>query len=52
MMLEYSFGLNHERNAIYHAVEKVLNEGFGTKDLNLPMIIGTKELGEKITKAL
>jgi 3-isopropylmalate dehydrogenase len=52
MMLEYSFGLKHESNAIYKAVENVLNKGFGTKDLNPETILGTKEMGEKIRKAI
>jgi len=49
MMLEYSFGLQKEKDAIYSAVEKTLNKGFGTKDLNLKTVLGTKELGKKIT---
>lgn len=48
MMLEYSFGLKKESEAIYQAVENVINKGFGTKDLNLKHVLGTKELGEKI----
>ena len=52
MMLEYSFGLKRERDAIYTAVENVLNKGFGTKDLNPKTALGTKELGEKIKKAI
>ena len=42
MMLEYSFDLKKERDAIYNAVENVLNKGFGTKDLNPKTILGTK----------
>jgi len=52
MMLEYSFGLKKESAAIYNAVEKVLNQGFGTKDVNPQTILGTKELGEKISENL
>jgi 3-isopropylmalate dehydrogenase len=52
MMLEYSFELKKESEAIYQAVEKVINQGFGTKDLNLKTILGTKELGKKIKNAL
>jgi 3-isopropylmalate dehydrogenase len=52
MMLEYSFGLKKESNAIYNAVEKVINAGFGTKDLQQQTVVGTKELGEKIRNAL
>jgi 3-isopropylmalate dehydrogenase len=52
MMLEYSFGLKHESETIYKATEKVINLGFGTKDLNPSNVLGTKELGEKIRKAI
>lgn len=52
MMLEYSFGLKKERDAIFSAVEKVLNKGLGTKDLNPKTVLGTKELGEKINKVI
>jgi len=52
MMLEYSFGLKHESEAIYKAVENVINQGFGTKDLSLNKTVGTKELGEKIKQAI
>jgi 3-isopropylmalate dehydrogenase len=52
MMLDYSFGLKKERDAIYKAVEKTINNGFGTKDLNTKTVLGTKELGKKITDAL
>ena len=52
MMLEYSFGLKKESEAIYQAVENVLNRGFGTKDLNQKTVLGTKELGEKIRQAI
>lgn len=48
MMLEYSFGLIKESKAIYMAVEKVLDEGYGTKDITTDKILGTKELGQKI----
>jgi 3-isopropylmalate dehydrogenase len=48
MMLEYSFHLKKESDAIYQAVEKMINQGFGTKDLNLKTTLGTKEMGEKI----
>ena len=52
MLLEYSFGLKRESETIYKAVEKVLNKGFGTKDLNPKTILGTKELREKICKEI
>jgi 3-isopropylmalate dehydrogenase len=50
MMLDYSFGLKKESEAIYQAVEKTLNNGFGTIDIVNKNILGTKELGNKIVK--
>lgn len=50
MLLEYSFGLTKESKAISEAVEKTLAEGYGTKDITTDKILGTKELGEKITE--
>ncbi|HSX09506.1 MAG TPA: 3-isopropylmalate dehydrogenase [Candidatus Saccharimonadales bacterium] len=52
MMLEYSFGLKRESEAIYKAIEKAINKGYGTKDLHLKNILGTKEFGEKVIAAL
>jgi 3-isopropylmalate dehydrogenase len=52
MLLEYSFGLKKERDSIYNAVENVLADGYGTKDITNDKIIGTKELGEKILTAI
>ncbi len=52
MMLERSFGMTEESKAIYLAVEKVLEEGYGTKDITTDKILGTKELGDKITQAI
>ncbi len=52
MLLDYSFGLQRESQAIYQAVEQVLAEGFGTEDLKAPQIISTAELGQKIINAL
>ncbi len=52
MLLEYSFGLIKESKAIYAAVEKTLEEGYGTKDITTDKILGTKELGDKITEAI
>ena len=48
IMLEYSFGLKRERDAIFNAVEQTINQGFGTKDLSPKIILGTKEFGDKI----
>jgi len=51
-MLDYSFGLKKESEAITQAVEKILEEGYGTKDITNDKILGTKELGDKITAAI
>lgn len=48
MMLEYSFSLKKESKIIYNAIKKVLEEGYGTKDITTNKILGTKELGNKI----
>lgn len=52
MLLEYSFGLKKECTLIYKAVEKVLEEGYGTKDISSDNSLGTKELGQKIREAI
>ena len=52
MLLEYSFGLKRESETIYKAVEKVIDQGLGTKDLNLNKTVGTKELGAKIASLI
>jgi 3-isopropylmalate dehydrogenase len=52
MMLEYSFGMIEEAQAIRDAVDCVLNEGFGTKDIVNEGYLGTEELGYKVCNAL
>jgi 3-isopropylmalate dehydrogenase len=52
MLLEYSFGLQTESKAIFTAVEKVLSEGHGTKDIVAENPLSTIELAEKIISAL
>jgi len=52
MLLEYSFDLKQESKAIYDAVEKTLEAGYGTKDITTDKILGTKELGDKIREAI
>jgi len=51
-MLDYSFGLKKESEAITQAVEKILEEGYGTKDITNDKILGTKEFGHKIIEAI
>ena len=54
MLLEYSFGLKKERDAIFQAVENVVAEGYGTKDIAAEekKILSTRELGEKVIDAI
>lgn len=47
MLLEYSFGLIEEAKAIENAVEKALELGFVTEDINNGKY-GTKEVGDKV----
>lgn len=48
MMLETSFNMNEEAKAIRAAVERSLNEGFVTVDINPDKNYGTNEVGDKI----
>lgn len=52
MLLEMSFGLVEESQAIFNAVKKVLDEGFGTEDLGLENPLSTEEFGQKIIENL
>lgn len=49
MLLEYSFGLLEESKAIVDAVNKALNEGFVTEDINQGKY-KTSEVGDKIVE--
>lgn len=51
MMLEYSFGLLEEAKAIESAVEKALELGYVTEDINKGQF-GTKEVGDKIAELI
>ncbi len=48
MMLEYSFGLQKERDIIYAAVEKTVAQGFGTKDIVEKNPLSTSEFTDKV----
>lgn len=48
MMLEYSFKLSDEAQAIRKAVEKSLAEGYGTRDIVIDSPLGTQALADKI----
>lgn len=52
MMLEYSFGFKNEADAIRNAINKVLADGHGTKDVIEENAIGTSEFGDKVVKEL
>jgi 3-isopropylmalate dehydrogenase len=48
MLLETSFGLTDESNAIRKAVEETLNSGYVTVDINVTKYYSTTEVGDKI----
>ena len=53
MLLEYSFGLMKEAEAIRHAVETVIASGSGTKDIaETDAAIGTIETGDAVCRAI
>ncbi len=54
MMLKYSFEMNNESDAIEHALEKVLSNGFRTGDIYTEgtTLLGTKEMARKISETL
>ncbi len=52
-MLEYSFGLNKEAQAVYRAVEEVLNAGKVTADLKPQTTpLSTEQVGQAVCEAL
>lgn len=52
MMLEYSFSLKEERDAIFNAVENALSQGYGTKDIVGDNPLGTIEFTDRIIEAI
>lgn len=52
MLLEYSFGLETESQAIFKAVEGVLEEGLGTEDLKPNQTISTSDFGRRICEMI
>src|SRR2546421_4442703 len=54
LMLRYSFGLQQEANTIEAAVERVIDAGYRTEDLQEDgkEIVGTQEMGRLIVEAL
>lgn len=54
MMLAYSFDLVEEAELIEWAIKRVLDEGYRTKDIEVPgtISVGTKEMGNLIVKQI
>lgn len=52
MMLEDSFGMSAEAQAVRNSIETVLAQGFGTEDLESKNIVGTREFGQKVCEAI
>ncbi len=57
MMLDVKFGMKEESQAVTDAVDKVLNDGYRTKDISdedtpEEKILGTEEMGEKVLEAI
>ena len=52
MMFKYSFGMDEASEVIESAVEKILQNGYRTKDImdNSGKLVGTKEMGDLIFK--
>ena len=48
MLLDYSFGLTEQSRLIENAVQKVLEEGFVTEDINRKNPRTTSEVGDKV----
>ena len=54
MMLQYSFGLDREAQAIERAVEEVIEEGFRTRDIMTKdcVLLNTAQMGDKICEKI
>jgi 3-isopropylmalate dehydrogenase len=54
MMFKYSFGMDEASEVIENAVEKILQNGYRTKDImdNSGKLVGTKEMGYLILKEI
>lgn len=48
MLLDYSFGLKQESEAIVNAIKKVLAEGFGPEDIVKENPLSTSDFGQKV----
>lgn len=56
MMLEMSFGMQHEANNLWKAMQSVFAAGYSTADLSKPgasvTMVGTDEFGDRVVAAL
>ena len=52
MMLEYSFDMRDAANDIRNAVENVINNGFGTRDIVKESPVSTSKMGDLITGSI
>lgn len=52
MMLEDSFGMGEESQAVRNSIEKILAQGFGTEDIEPKNIVGTEEFGQKVCEEI
>jgi 3-isopropylmalate dehydrogenase len=52
MMLEYTFGLKSESEAVFRAVDRILNQGLGTKDIVAEKPLSTQAMGTAIRKEI
>lgn len=52
LMLDYSFGLKKESDAVFASVTKVLSENFGTKDIVEQNPLTTSAFGDKVVERL
>lgn len=54
MLLSYQFGLDKEAEAVERAIEKTLQQGYRTRDIQGPgtTLVGTVEMGAAILKNL
>ncbi len=54
MMVKYSFGMDEGYDAIFGAINSVLDDGFRTGDIagEGDTVIGTEEMGKKIARAV
>jgi len=50
LMFKYSLKNDYIHNLVYQAVEKTLNQGYYTKDINPESFLSTSEITEKIIK--